>query len=205
MVRHHRFLTLLLSLVFLLLATTFPAQAQESYTYVVQQGDTLAKIAARYGTSWYDIAVANNISNPNRIYAGQVLVIPAYVTYTRPAQSYTVRQGDTATSIATHFGITVTQLVETNNLEAGGAYIYAGQVLVIPGTTVTVPIPQQPAPQPPTPQPLPPANNQFYFVQRGDTMFRIARTFGVNIYDLAEANGILNLNRIYVGQRLRIP
>lgn len=205
MVRHHRFLTLLLSLVFLLLATTFSAQAQQSYTYVVQQGDTLAKIAARYGTSWYDIAVANNISNPNRIYAGQVLVIPAYVTYTRPAQSYTVRQGDTATSIATHFGITVTQLVETNNLEAGGAYIYAGQVLVIPGTTVTVPIPQQPAPQPPTPQPLPPANNQFYFVQRGDTMFRIARTFGVNIYDLAEANGILNLNRIYVGQRLRIP
>lgn len=198
--KHHRFISLILSVVLLLLAMTFSAQAQQSYTYVVQLGDTLAKIAARYGTTWRDIAIANNIANPNVIYAGQVLIIPAYVTYTRPAQSYTVRAGDRLTTIAANFGVTVDQLVQTNNLEAGGSFIYPGQVLVIPGTTVSVPVTQ-----PPAPLPLPVSSEEYYHVQRGDTMFRIARAFGVNLYDLAEANGILNLNRIYVGQRLRIP
>jgi LysM repeat protein len=42
-------------------------------------------------------------------------------------------------------------------------------------------------------------------VRYGDTMFRISALYGGNVYDLAEANGILNLNRIYAGQILRIP
>jgi hypothetical protein len=42
-------------------------------TYVVQRGDTLAKIAARYGTSWYQLCVLNGLWNPNMIYAGQVI------------------------------------------------------------------------------------------------------------------------------------
>lgn len=44
-----------------------------------------------------------------------------------------------------------------------------------------------------------------YYVQPGDTLFRIALRFNVNIYDIAEANHLLNLNRIYVGQALFIP
>jgi LysM repeat protein len=45
-------------------------------TYVVQRGDTLAKIARRYGTSWYRLLMLNTqIRNPNRIYAGQVIRI----------------------------------------------------------------------------------------------------------------------------------
>ncbi|HHY47332.1 MAG TPA: LysM peptidoglycan-binding domain-containing protein, partial [Firmicutes bacterium] len=44
--------------------------------YVVQPGDTLAEIAARYGVSVEAIARANNIANPDLIYAGQILVIP---------------------------------------------------------------------------------------------------------------------------------
>jgi LysM repeat protein len=200
-----RFLSLLFSVLLLLLATTFSAQAQQQTTYVVQPGDTLAKIAARYGTSWYDIATVNNISNPNLIYAGQVLVIPAFIT--RPAQSYTVRAGDTLTAIAASFNVTADVLVQTNNLENGGATIYPGQILVIPARVI--PVPQQPAPTltpvPPTPVPTPVPSGDYYIVQRGDTMFRIARWFNVNIYDLAEANGILNLNRIYTGQLLRIP
>jgi LysM repeat protein len=205
--RPRRLISLFFSVIFLLLVTSLSAQAQQQTTYVVQRGDTLAKIAARYGTSWRDIAVVNNIANPNLIYAGQILVIPSYITL--PAQSYTVRSGDTVTSIAASFRVTVDQLVQTNNLEAGGAYIYAGQVLVIPARTVPVnqpPVPlPTPTPVPPAPLPTPIPSGQYYFVQRGDTMFRIARAFGVNIYDLAEVNGILNLNRINVGQRLRIP
>jgi spore germination protein len=44
-----------------------------------------------------------------------------------------------------------------------------------------------------------------YVVQYGDTLFRIARRFGVNLYHLAQYNNIYNLNRIYAGQVLYIP
>ncbi len=45
-------------------------------TYVVQPGDTLSAIAARFGTTAAAIATANNITNPSLIYPGQVLIIP---------------------------------------------------------------------------------------------------------------------------------
>jgi hypothetical protein len=55
------------------------------------------------------------------------------------------------------------------------------------------------------PTPGAPTSGQVYVVQRGDTLFRIARRFGVNLYALAAANGITNVNRIFAGQRLVIP
>ncbi len=44
-----------------------------------------------------------------------------------------------------------------------------------------------------------------YIVQPGDTLSKIAQRFGVSVWGVAEANGITNLNKIYVGQKLRIP
>jgi LysM repeat protein len=46
--------------------------------YIVQRGDNLYRIALRFGTTYKAIAVANNLPNPNYIYAGQTLVIPGY-------------------------------------------------------------------------------------------------------------------------------
>jgi LysM repeat protein len=45
-------------------------------TYVVQQGDTLSKIAVRFGVTVAALQSANNISDPNKVYPGQVLKIP---------------------------------------------------------------------------------------------------------------------------------
>ena len=44
--------------------------------YVVQQGDTMANIAAHYGVTVWEVAQANHISNPNLIRAGQRLLLP---------------------------------------------------------------------------------------------------------------------------------
>ncbi len=52
-----------------------PAPAIE-HTHVVQPGEHLASIARGYGLSWRTLALANNISDPNHIYAGQRLLIP---------------------------------------------------------------------------------------------------------------------------------
>jgi LysM repeat protein len=46
-------------------------------TYVVQPGEHLAQIARRFGLNWAIIAQANNLGNPNQIYSGQTLIIPA--------------------------------------------------------------------------------------------------------------------------------
>ncbi len=54
-------------------STVTPAPAR---TYVVQPGDTLYRIALRFGISINQIIQANNITNPNRVFVGQVLVIP---------------------------------------------------------------------------------------------------------------------------------
>jgi murein DD-endopeptidase MepM/ murein hydrolase activator NlpD len=45
--------------------------------YVVQVGDTLARIASRYGTSVWAVAQANGIANPSLIYVGQRLLVPS--------------------------------------------------------------------------------------------------------------------------------
>ena len=45
--------------------------------YVVQQGDTLSGIAARFGVSEQALMAANNLRDPNRLFAGQELAIPA--------------------------------------------------------------------------------------------------------------------------------
>ncbi len=44
-----------------------------------------------------------------------------------------------------------------------------------------------------------------YVVQRGDTLYSIGRRYGVSVWEIARANGIADVNRIWVGQVLRIP
>ena len=53
--------------------------------YTVQWGDTLSSIAARYGTTVQAIMYANNIANPNYIYAGMILYIPCGTKPPAPA------------------------------------------------------------------------------------------------------------------------
>jgi LysM repeat protein len=75
----HRLVATLLVLTMLLVSTS-PAvaspPAQTDDVYVVQSGDTLYSIALRFGVTVADITAANNLSNPNLIYAGQVLWVP---------------------------------------------------------------------------------------------------------------------------------
>jgi LysM repeat protein len=96
-------------------------------TYVVQRGDTLASIAARSGTTVQALAAANNIANPNRIYAGQVLVIPRQPT----VFTHVVRPGENLARIAAFYGSTVNAIVSFNHI-ANPNRIFPGQVLQVP-------------------------------------------------------------------------
>ncbi len=116
-----------------------------SGVYIVQRGDTLAKIAARSGVSINTLARTNGIANVNVIYVGQRLVIPgkgaAAVAAARPAAKaaapsgtsvYVVKRGDTLGSIAARYGTSVSRLASINGI-ANINHIYVGQRLRVSG------------------------------------------------------------------------
>ena len=109
------------------------AAAPESGTLCWHQvvwGETLFSIGRRYGVSPWAIASANGIVNPNRIYAGQWLRIPAGGggwggTY------YVVRRGDTLFGISRRFGVNAWSIARANGLYNMNL-IWPGQRLYIP-------------------------------------------------------------------------
>jgi LysM repeat protein len=62
-----------------------PAPPAAQTTHVVQRGEYLSQIAARYGVSWVAIAQANNIASPDYVFAGTTLIIPAAGTVAAPS------------------------------------------------------------------------------------------------------------------------
>ena len=162
-----------------------------SKTYTVKSGDTLYSIARAYGVTVSALAAVNNITNYNLISVGQVLVIPS-TTITPPPTTtvkYTVKSGDTLYKIATMYNTTVAKIAAANNITNVNS-IYVGQVLVIPGTTVTPP---------------PPTTTVKYTVKSGDTLYKIATMYNTTVAKIAAANNITNVNLISVGQVLTIP
>jgi len=81
--------TLLLGIgLFFVLPISMSVYAQSgSTTYVVQRGDTLSSIAARYGLSYPQLATYNNIANPNQLLVGQILTIPPSRSPAAPTQT----------------------------------------------------------------------------------------------------------------------
>jgi LysM repeat protein len=143
-----------LALLVALLSMSVLVQAQSNasqQTHTVQPGETLFRISVRYGVSLTAIVQANNISNPNLIFVGQVLVIPTGGTTPPPATpvpggnnpppagtSYVVQRGDTLGSIARRFGTTFQAIAAANGI-ANPNLIYVGQTLVISGGGTTPP------------------------------------------------------------------
>ncbi|MCC6457874.1 MAG: LysM peptidoglycan-binding domain-containing protein [Caldilineaceae bacterium] len=105
-------------------------------------------------------------------------------------QVYTVKRGDTLSAIALSFGVSDEALLQANSLRNANV-IYVGQQLIIPeksnyGTGG-------------------PVCASYYTVRRGDTLSGIALYNGIDQYALARANGLYDLNDVFVGQTLCIP
>jgi 2',3'-cyclic-nucleotide 2'-phosphodiesterase (5'-nucleotidase family) len=98
--------------------------------YVVRIGDTLGKIAAKYGTTYKEIAKANDIKNSALIFPGDKLVIPGK-TVSEKDNTYTVKAGDTLGSIAQKFGMKYQDIANYNNIKNVNL-IFEHQKIVIP-------------------------------------------------------------------------
>ena len=110
------------------------ASATPGTPYRIVAGDTLSGIAGRFGTTTAALASANNIANPDRIYAGQVITVPSggAPTTSAKAGSYTVQSGDTLSGIAARFGTSVSALASANHI-ANPNLIYPGEVIALGG------------------------------------------------------------------------
>ena len=165
-------------------------EATGETVHVVQWGETLSLIAGRYGVTVDALLAANGLTDPNFVYVGQRLIIPAPGGASQGGR-HVVVAGETLSSIAYRYGTTVSALATANGL-GDTALIYVGQVLVIPGGTSSGP---------------PPASGgcaSYYTVQWGDTLSGIAWQHGTTANALMQANDLYS-DIIYQGQRLCIP
>ncbi|HVA73506.1 MAG TPA: LysM peptidoglycan-binding domain-containing protein [Acidimicrobiales bacterium] len=123
------------------------AAAPVGTPYRVVAGDTLSGIAARFGTTTAALASANNIADPNLIYAGRIIMIPgaaAQSSASGSSSSYTVVSGDTLSGIAARFGTSVVALAAANHISDPN-FIYPGEVLTL-GGSATATLTSAPAP-----------------------------------------------------------
>lgn len=100
-------------------------------TYIVQPGDSLASIASLYQTSVEELLALNELPQPDLLYSGQTIVVPARSETAPNTMVHTVQVGETLSAIAGNYGTTVEELLELNDLPDPN---------VIPvGTRLTVP------------------------------------------------------------------
>ncbi len=172
--------------------------------HVVVAGDTLSGIAAKYHTTVVRLKRANHLRG-NQLRIGQRLEIPSgsgavvevvkAVEQSVPAPSagdYRVQKGDSLYSIGQKFGVSVTKLREVNGLSNNRLRI--GQRLVIPATAKVHPKQSVSSTV---------ATQTRYRVRKGDSLYVIARRFGVSVSSLKKLNH-LKSNNLKIGQTLRI-
>ena len=99
-------------------------------THVVQRGESLSRIASRYGTSIAALQRANGLQSADHLKVGQRLTIPAGAAASEGQTTHTVSRGETLAKIARRYGTTVAALRQANRIS--GHVIQPAQVLVIP-------------------------------------------------------------------------
>jgi LysM repeat protein len=180
---------LILSLLFPTLAWAAPATQGETI-HVVEWGETLELIAARYGVTVEAVMAANGLTDPDFVYVGQRLIIPASDRSGSGGQ-HVVAPGETLTSIAIRYGTTLAALASANGLRDTDM-IYVGQVLKVPGASSS---PSMPSDR---------GCAAYYTVQWGDTLSGIAWGHQTTVNALRQANDLYS-DFIYQGQRLCVP
>lgn len=173
-----------------------PPAAPSAGRYTIVAGDTVGKIAAKFGLATKTVLSANGLSASSIIYPGQTLAIPtvspaaftpapvAHVTpiatppvsigTTPVTSSYVIAPGDTVSKIAAKFGVSIQSILNANNL-SWSSIIYTGRTLTIPGVAVL------------TTAASAPTGLTAEMSANAATIIRVGRSLGVSDYGLVIA------------------
>lgn len=135
MVKHSRLFlaSLALSLLVLFPPVTATAQGGEADMpyYIVQEGDSLWEIAARFGVPLEDLQQANNISDPGQVVIGARLVIPGLNGVNGRLDAITLTYGETLRSLSRRYNLSDAALAQLNQM-ISPAELYVGATLIVP-------------------------------------------------------------------------
>lgn len=102
-----------------------PQRAEAERRHTVKQGQSLSRIAKRYGVTVTDLLAANGLKRDGRIREGQAIIVPDRgVVYVRP--------GQTLAGIARRHEVSVVELARQNRIKPS-ANLRVGQKLILPG------------------------------------------------------------------------
>ncbi|MFT5914755.1 MAG: membrane-bound lytic murein transglycosylase D [Flammeovirgaceae bacterium] len=160
--------------------------------HVVKSGEALSTIASKYGTSVTKIKAMNSLRS-NNLRVGQKLlvenskqkvIVPKNQNLTN-GKYHVVSSGDNLSSIATKYGVGVSDIQRWNNLN--GTRINSGQKLIVSGERVSNYS----------------SKSSYYVVKSGDTLWDLAKRFNTTETKLKSDNG-LKSSRLDIGQKLKV-
>ena len=182
---------ILYTLVFTL-ALSMNAHAQENQSYImhtIAKGQTLTTIASMYGVT-IDEIVSLNPGSDTTIFEGKTLRIPRRPSSKQEGSFHTILNGETLYGLSKKYNLTVRSIMDANpGLSATN--FKAGQVIRIPAGNEKNSLPeateqpkeeQQPAPA------VKPNYRDMHRVQRGETVYSIARMYDISEEELLAAN-----------------
>jgi LysM repeat protein len=166
--------------------------------YVIQRGDYLYRLALRFGTTVSAITRCNHLTDPDEIYAGQRILIPngSWQPGTCSCSSQPCNCPPAPSPTPTC---------------PPGTAVPCNCPTVTPAPTAA----PTPTPAPTTTPvscncgyevtPVPYGSDSNYTVQKGDTLYSMARRYGTSVNAIMAANGMTDPDHIRSGQSLRIP
>lgn len=138
-------------------------------------------ISKKFNVSIENLKLANDLTS-NLLNVGQILKIPKEEKPTTGDYSiYTVAKGDSLYGIAKKYNLSVDELIKYNNLDSTNLSV--GEQLLIPNIGNL---------------------SSTYIVKSGDSLYSIAKKYGISVDELKKANG-LTTNNLSIGQTLVIP
>ena len=173
-----------------MVALTSPATAQEEEPdaayYLIQEGDSLWDIAARFGTTLEELERANGIIDPGQLSIGDLLVIPGLDGFQGRVDTITVPLGETLQSLGRRYRVSLQTLIRLNRL-ASPSELFAGATLVIPAEISSLSASGRTSLEP------------------GRTLLELAVLNGVNPWEIATGNQLSGAWEAIPGDVLSLP
>lgn len=206
----------------------YVADAGDTQIYRIRSGDNLSSIAHRYRTTVAYLRDLNDIPKGKRLRIGMKLYVPdrtpvapkRKVVAKRASKSpavgskvrmaggrfYIVQSGDTLSSIAKKYAVSISQLKRANNIRRG-RLLKIGVRLAIPGNSesnssndgATKRSPASASKRALT------KKTKYHVVKRGENLSEIAEKYKVSLTEIKSKNKIKNISKVFVGARILIP